>query len=124
MTSSSKPSPSPDLEDGVDVRSTAVTFGLLVLGAAAAAMAGVNLGSFGVVFAGLPVSAVFTVLGGEFVVAWPIDAMVWLVVATWPGRQPRLFDRKWRRAMALIIGAAIVFGFGMGLLVEPTAAFG
>lgn len=120
--SSSNPSPSPDLE-GIDVRSTAVAFALLIAFATAVAVVGYSIRSFALLFAGLPVSAIFTAIGGEFVIAWPVDAAVWLAAASWPGRQLDLFDAGWKRAMIIIVGGALIYGTLMSLLVEPTNAF-
>lgn len=123
MTSSSNPSPSPDLDEGIDVRSTAVAFLALAIFAVSTAVVGFRISNFGLLFAGLPVSAVFTTLGGEFVVAWPVDTVVWIVLASWPGRQQGFLDQRWWKIIGVIVVAALVYGQLMGTLVEPTATF-
>ncbi len=122
MTSSSNQSSSTDLDDGLDVRSTAFAFFILALFSITAGVVGYRLTSFGLLFAGLPVSAVFTVLGGEFVVAWPVDAIVWIAVSAWPGR--RAPGPAWWRTIAAVMVIALVYGWAMGLLVEPSTNFG
>lgn len=123
MTSSSNPSPSPDLEEGIDVRSTAVAFLVFAGFAVAVSVIGFQVSNFGLLFAGLPVSAVFTTLGGEFVLAWPVDTVVWILFASWPGRQQGYLDRRWWKIVAVVLVAALVYGQLMGVLVEPTAGF-
>ncbi len=87
--------------------------------AAAFTALGIATTSLALAFAGLPVSAVFAVLGGEFVIAWPVDAMVWIVVG-W------LVARRGRRrvgSLVVVIAVALAYGWAMSLLVEPVASF-
>jgi hypothetical protein len=84
------------------------------------------------VFAALPVSALFTVLGAalaagssDFLLAWPVDLGIWLatafVVSRWTTRQGLNLP-----ALALVvlavISVALLYGLALSLLVEPLAA--
>lgn len=81
------------------------------------------------VFAALPVSALFTVLGAllvsgssDFLLAWPVDFGLWLavafVVSRWAARQnsrPPTFGL----ALVAVIGLALAYGLALSRLVEP-----
>ena len=83
------------------------------------------------VFAALPVSALFTVLGAalssgssDFLLAWPIDIGVWLavgfVVSRWATRRG-LGVRAYAYVFLAVIAVAVVYGLVLSLLVEPVA---
>lgn len=83
------------------------------------------------VFAALPVSALFTVLGAmlssassDFLLAWPVDFGVWLAVAfivsRWATRKG-LKVRAYASAFLLVVVIALVYGLALSLLVEPVA---
>ncbi|MDH3308622.1 MAG: hypothetical protein OEO77_14045, partial [Acidimicrobiia bacterium] len=87
---------------------------------------GLTTTTFALLFAALPVSALFTSFGGDFVIAWPVDALVWFVAAWWVAKQSggRPDARRgFARALVGVVGAALVYGFLMSLLVEPTGTF-
>jgi hypothetical protein len=81
------------------------------------------------VFAALPVSALFTVLGAllssgnsDFLLAWPVDSGLWLAVAfvasRWVARknpEPRTYGF----VFVAVIGLALAYGLALSLLVEP-----
>lgn len=69
-------------------------------------------------YAGGPVSAVFGVIGGAVLVAWPVDAMAWVLLAA---LTVRVAERRGVPVgrVALVVGvAALVYGFGLSFLVE------
>ena len=81
------------------------------------------------VFAALPVSALFTVLGAlfstgnsDFLLAWPVDFGLWLavafVVSRWATRKG-LAVRAYGLVFLAVIGLALVYGLALSLLVEP-----
>ena len=81
------------------------------------------------VFAALPVSALFTVLGAllssgssDFLLAWPVDFELWLAVAfvasRWAARKS-LDLRAYGLVFAAVIVSALVYGLVLSLLVEP-----
>lgn len=83
------------------------------------------------VFAALPVSALFTVLGAllssassDFLLAWPVDFGVWLavafVVSRWATRKG-LKVRAYASVFLLVVIIALVYGLALSLLVEPAA---
>jgi hypothetical protein len=83
------------------------------------------------VFAALPVSALFTVLGAalssgdsDFLLAWPVDLGVWLAVAfitaQWAARRD-LNTRAYAFVFMAVIAGALAYGLALSLLVEPVA---
>lgn len=85
--------------------------------------------SYLLVFAALPVSALFTVLGAllasgssDFLLAWPVDFGLWLAVAfvasRWATRK-ELPMRAYVMVFLAVIGLALAYGLALSLLVEP-----
>jgi hypothetical protein len=73
---------------------------------------------FTFLYAGLPVSAVFGVLFGDLVVAWPLDITLWVVLGF---VMARLSDRKNRNVLGptvLAISLALVYGLVLSQFVE------
>jgi hypothetical protein len=81
------------------------------------------------VFAALPVSALFTVLGAalttgssDLLLAWPVDFGLWLgigfVVSRWATRKG-FGVRAYAYVFLAVIGVAVVYGLVLSLLVEP-----
>lgn len=77
--------------------------------------------SFGFLFIGGPVSALFTVLGGtDLVVGWPVDIIAWVLLG---GAHQRLSDEAqpwspaWRDWYLRIIGWVALYAGAMALLV-------
>ena len=69
-------------------------------------------------FAGLPVSAIFSVTFGDLVLAWPLDVTVWVVVGF---LLARLSDRMNRNVLGLdllAIGVALAYGLVLSRFVE------
>jgi len=84
-----------------------------------------------IVFAALPVSALFTVLGAmlssassDFLLAWPVDFGLWLavafVVSRWATRKG-LELRAYALVFVAVVALAVVYGLVFSLLVEPVA---
>jgi hypothetical protein len=84
-----------------------------------------------IVFAALPVSAFFTVLGAllsstssDFLLAWPVDFGLWLgvafVVSRWAARKD-LQARAYATVFLVTVAVALVYGVALSLLVEPVA---
>lgn len=81
------------------------------------------------VFAALPVSALFTVLGAllasgssDFLLAWPVDSGLWLavafVVSRWAARK-NLEPLTYGFVLVAVIVLALAYGLALSLLVEP-----
>lgn len=81
------------------------------------------------VFAALPASALFTVLGAllstgssDFLLAWPVDVGLWLAVAfvasRWATRKG-LGTRAYGLVFLAAIVATLIYGLTLSLLVEP-----
>ena len=87
------------------------------IGLALALQAGSGLG-LALFYAAAPVSAVFGVIGGGLPIAWPLDAMFWLVLGTaavgWSTRS------GWhlRRTLWLVVAVALAYGASLSRLVE------
>lgn len=69
---------------------------------------------FTLLYAGLPISAVFGVLFGDLVVAWPLDITLWVVLGFVIAR---LSDRKNRNVLGPTI-VAILIGLVYGLVLS------
>lgn len=87
--------------------------------------------NFTLVFAALPLSALFTVLGATFttgssdlLLAWPIDAGLWLAIAfvasRWATRKG-LGGWAYATVFLVVVAVALAYGLAMSLLVEPTS---
>ena len=83
--------------------------------------------AFALVFAGAPVSALITVLGagsatgGDLVLAWPVDVLVWILIGvahTKLSREAAPLRLTWVRTTSVIVAAALVYGALMALAVE------
>ena len=69
-------------------------------------------------YAGLPISAVFGVLFGDLVLAWPLDITFWVVVAF---LLARLSDNRRRSVLGvtlLTVVAALAYGLVLSRFVE------
>ena len=68
---------------------------------------------FTLLYAGLPVSALFGVGFGELVVAWPLDITFWVVIGF---LLARIADNRGRNASSLaILGIIIALAYGLVL---------
>lgn len=69
-------------------------------------------------YAGLPISAVFGVLFGDLVVAWPLDITFWVLmgfgIARWTGRR----DRRLLGSVLVAILLALAYGLVLSRFVE------
>ncbi len=65
-------------------------------------------------YAGLPVSAVFGVFFGDLVVAWPLDVTIWVVVGFLVAR---LSESRSRGVLSGVF-AAIILALGYGLVLS------
>lgn len=69
-------------------------------------------------YAGLPVSAVFGVFFGELVVAWPLDVTFWVLTAFFVARLADRRDRSVMGAVVITVVIALVYGLVLSTLVE------
>ncbi len=73
---------------------------------------------FTLLYAGLPISAVFGVVFGDLVVAWPLDVTFWVVIAFLLARRA---DNRGHGVLGVVLaalGLAIVYGLVLSQLVE------
>ena len=69
-------------------------------------------------YAGGPVSALFGVIGGAVLVAWPVDAMAWILLAALTVRVSERRTVPITRAALMIAAGALAYGFALSFLVE------
>ncbi|HEU4319046.1 MAG TPA: hypothetical protein VFS66_03090 [Acidimicrobiia bacterium] len=106
-------------------RSAAISAGLLVAAAIVFMAVGLALGNdqgcvdgcetlaLTMLFAGLPVSAVFMVSIGDLVLAWPLDITFWVVIGF---LLARLADNRDRSVLGLtLVTILIALGYGLVL---------
>jgi hypothetical protein len=111
-------------------RSTAIATALLV-GAGLAFMAigltlvndsgcqaGCETLALTLLYAGLPVSAVFGVFFGDLVVAWPLDITFWVVVGFLLARFTEKRGRNVLGAVLLVVVLAVGYGLVLSSMVE------
>lgn len=73
---------------------------------------------FTLLYAGLPISALFGVLFGDLVVAWPLDITLWVVIGFLIARWS---DRKKRNVLGpslMVIVLALAYGLVLSQFVE------
>lgn len=71
-----------------------------------------------VLYAGGPVSALFGVIGGAVVVAWPVDVITWIMLSVFVVRTAERREIPALRVAAVVVGAALVYGFILQFFVE------
>jgi hypothetical protein len=72
-----------------------------------------------VFFAGAPISAVFTVVvGGDLILAWPLEITLWVVVGFLLARFSDNRGRNVLGAVLLVVLLALVYGLVLSLQVE------
>ena len=69
-------------------------------------------------YAGLPVSAVFGVLFGDLVVAWPLDITFWVVIGFVVARLSDARRLNVMGAVLLVVVVALTYGLVLSSLVE------
>ena len=69
-------------------------------------------------YAGLPVSAVFGIFFGDLVVAWPLDVTFWVVIAFFVARLADGRDRGVMGAVVVTVVIALGYGLVLSTLVE------
>lgn len=74
--------------------------------------------AFTFLYAGLPVSAVFGVVFGDLVVAWPLDITLWVLIGFGIARLADRRDRSVLGAIVLVILLAIAYGLVLSRFVE------
>lgn len=94
--------------------------GTLVAFSVVTAWIGIATTNFALYFAGLPVSGFFSLFGSELILAWPLDALVW-ISAAWIIGQRAAPDRYLRTVLA-VLGVALAYGFLLSQFVEPTGS--
>lgn len=79
-------------------------------------------GSFALIFAGTPVSALFTTIGGQdLVLAWPVDVLAWLLLAGLHVRmtqEAEPWTPRWNRLTITFVVTALVYGGLLALGVD------
>ena len=69
--------------------------------------------AFTLLYAALPISAIFGVLFGDLVVAWPLDITFWVLIGFGIAR---LTDRKERRVLGgIVLVILVALGYGLVL---------
>jgi hypothetical protein len=69
-------------------------------------------------YSGLPISAVFSVLFGDLVVAWPLDITFWVVIGFLLARRSDRRDRSVMGPVLLAVILALGYGLVLSTLVE------
>jgi hypothetical protein len=69
-------------------------------------------------FAGLPISAVFSVLSGDLVLAWPLDITLWVVSGFLLARLTDSRNRNVLGAVLMVVLAALAYGLVLSFQVE------
>ena len=107
-----------ELEGGcgsaIAVLSTLVAFSVVT------AWIGISTTNFALYFAGLPVSGVFTLFGSELILAWPLDALVWISAAWMIGQ--RVAPPKYIRTVLAVLAVTLAYGFLLSQIVKPTGS--
>ncbi|REK10720.1 MAG: hypothetical protein DWQ40_12635 [Actinobacteria bacterium] len=75
----------------------------------------------GLLYSGGPVSAIFGFFTDGVVFAWPLDIMLWVVLAFWAARMGAAGKRSTWAYVISILTLAIVFGFTLSQFVELAA---
>lgn len=73
---------------------------------------------FTLLYAGLPVSALFGFLFGDLVVAWPLDVTVWVIIGFMVARFTDNRGRPVLGAVLAIVLVALLYGLVLSLFVE------
>lgn len=121
-------------EEGIGCRGVTLTAAAFIVAAAVLWTVGLIIGrpdsctgvcdwsSFTLLFAGGPVSALFTVLGGsDLVVGWPVDIIAWFLLAATQQRlsfEAEPWSRLWRTWTIRFLGAALAYGGLLALFVS------
>lgn len=71
-----------------------------------------------ILYAGLPASAVFGVIFGDLVVAWPLDITLWVVVGFLLARYADNRGRNVLGGVLLVVLVALGYGLVLSSLVE------
>lgn len=69
-------------------------------------------------YAGLPVSAVFGVLFGDLVLAWPLDITLWVVIGFALARYSDNRGRRVAGPVLIVLVIALLYGLVLSRLVE------
>ncbi len=107
-------------ETGGGCGSAIALLGTFVAFSVVTAWIGIATTNFALYFAGLPVSGVFTLFGSELILAWPLDALVWISTAWLIGQ--RVAPPKYVRAVLAVLAVALAYGFLLSQIVEPTGS--
>lgn len=73
---------------------------------------------FTLLYAGLPVSAVFGFLFGDLVVAWPLDVTVWVILGFMLARFSDNRDRNVLGPVLITVLIALLYGLVLSRFVE------
>lgn len=69
-------------------------------------------------YAGLPISAIFGVVSGDLVVAWPLDITFWVVIAFVVTRISEKRVRTPGVGSVIAIAVALIYGLVLSMMVE------
>ncbi len=81
---------------------------------------GIATTNFALYFAGLPISGVLALFGSELVLAWPLDALVWISAAWMIGQ--RVAPARYLRAVLIVLAVALTYGYLLSQIVKPTGS--
>lgn len=84
----------------------------------ASCRAGCETLAFTLLYAGLPISAVFGVLFGDLVVAWPLDITFWVVTGFLVARFAESRGKRVLGAVLVVVLVALAYGLVLSNLVE------
>ncbi len=73
---------------------------------------------FTLLYAGIPISAVFGVIFGDLVVAWPLDITMWVVVGFLLARHSDNRGRSVLGPVLIAVILALVYGLVLSRFVE------
>jgi hypothetical protein len=114
----------PPVKAGVGCGIVTMTLTVFLSFAFLATLTGFLLNDFRFVFAGLPTSAIFTSLGSDFILAYPVDGVFWVGMAFIVAKRTEQKSRKtWLMITLGIMAAMTIFGAALGNFVTPTGIF-
>ena len=114
--------PSTD-DEGVGCGIVTGALGAFVLFVLVTGIWGLTATNLTLLFAALPVTGFLTALGGEFVLAWPVDALTWIVLAYFAARFAETRERRLTTVVAGVLVVALIYGIALGSAVEPSGEF-
>lgn len=114
------PAPDPDVDPpgcGMALSVLAAYFGF----AAATVTVGITSTNLWAYFSGLPVSAVFSAIGNDLILAWPLDSVLWMSAAWMTASRNSV--RRLPVVVLTVLASATAFGYLLSRFIEPTGSF-